>query len=99
MYYFLLVGSTFHKTISHYKTSYDFVLEVLVEELQEIWQEVQAYNASAFLEQHKLFNLQAILMWTIHDYSAYGLISSCSTKGYIACPKCGPNFLKYILIN
>jgi hypothetical protein len=36
------------------------------------------------------FTLKAILMWKIHDFSAYRLVSRCVTKGYKACPICGP---------
>jgi hypothetical protein len=30
-------------------------------------------------------------MWTISDFPACGLISGICTKGYLACPICGPN--------
>jgi hypothetical protein len=30
-------------------------------------------------------------MWTVNDFPAYGLISGQVTKGYRACPICGPN--------
>ncbi len=33
--------------------------------------------------------LKAILMWRIHDFPAYGIMASCVTKGYHACPICG----------
>jgi hypothetical protein len=29
-------------------------------------------------------------MWTISDFPTYGLISGLCTKGYKACPVCGP---------
>jgi len=32
-----------------------------------------------------------MLLWTIHDYPRYGLISGCATKGYQGCLVCGPN--------
>jgi hypothetical protein len=34
--------------------------------------------------------LRAILMWCIHDFPAYGIMASCVTKEYHACPICGP---------
>ena len=37
------------------------------------------------------FNLQAILMWSIHDFPAYGLLARKVTKGYMGCPPCGPH--------
>ena len=38
----------------------------------------------------KIFNVQAILMWTMHDYPGYGDVSKYSVQGYHACPLCGP---------
>jgi len=37
------------------------------------------------------FKLRGILMWTIHDFPAYGLVARCVTKGYKGSPICGPN--------
>jgi hypothetical protein len=37
------------------------------------------------------FRLKAILMWCIHDFPAYGLVSGQVTKGYRGCTKCGPS--------
>ena len=37
---------------------------------------------------NEVFNLKAILMWTIHDFLAYGNICGCTTKGEFACPVC-----------
>src|SRR5579875_3527624 len=36
------------------------------------------------------FNLRGLLMWTISDFPAYGLISGLCCKGYKGCPECGP---------
>ena len=40
-----------------------------------------AYNST-------LFNMRAIILWTINDYLAYAMMSWWSTKGYKACPTC-----------
>jgi hypothetical protein len=48
----------------------------------EVW-DVANYNGSFH------FMLKAILMWRIHDFPAYGIMASCVTKGYHACPICG----------
>jgi hypothetical protein len=37
------------------------------------------------------FKLRAILMWSIHDFPAYGLLAGQVTKGYKGCPPCGPH--------
>jgi hypothetical protein len=31
------------------------------------------------------------VLWTISDFPAYGLILGLCTKGFLACPVCGPN--------
>src|SRR5450759_1521849 len=36
------------------------------------------------------FTLRAILMWTINDFPAYGLLSGQQVHGYKGCPLCGP---------
>ena len=37
------------------------------------------------------FKLKAILMWCIHDFLAYGLVSGQVTKGYRGCTECEPS--------
>ena len=46
---------------------------------------VDAYDAN----RDESFNLRAVLLWTINDFPAYGDLSGCKVKGYIACPICG----------
>ena len=42
------------------------------------------------------FALQGMLMWTIHDFPAYTLISGQVEKGCAACPICGEgNFAEH----
>jgi len=68
----------------------DVYLEPLVDELLLLWDGVPAVDMSDSTEGNA-FTLRGILLWTIHDYPAYGLISGCATKGYQGCPICGPN--------
>ena len=68
----------------------DVYLAPLIEELQELWRGVKAVDVSGELG-NRNFNLKAILMWCIHDYPAYGLVSGQVTKGYKGCTECGPN--------
>ena len=65
-------------------------LQPLVEELELFWHEVPAYDVSSPRGMGD-FQLWALLLWTIHEYPTYGLISGCATKGYQGCPVCGPN--------
>ena len=76
-------------------------LTPLVEELQRLWEGVIAKDGSILKDSyesiedthntHLNFKLKAILMWSIHDFPAYGLLAGQVTKGYRGCPPCGPN--------
>ena len=35
------------------------------------------------------FTLRAMLLWTVHDFPALGLIAGQTVKGYLACLVCG----------
>lgn len=64
----------------------DVYLEPLIEDLQILWSNgVETYDAFS----GTIFNLKAILLWTINDFPAYGNLAGCSTKGRNACPLCG----------
>ena len=65
-------------------------LALLIEELQELWHGVNDVNVSTDCES-KHFVLKAILMWCIHDYPVYGIVSGQVTKNYTGCTECGPN--------
>ena len=73
-------------------SNFDVFIQPLVDELQRLWsprgvptRDARATNGMS------LFNLRAILMWTLHDFPAYGLISGLTTRGFKACPVCGPH--------
>ncbi|XP_042407837.1 uncharacterized protein LOC121997478 [Zingiber officinale] len=64
----------------------DVYLEVLVEDLQQLWAGVDGvYDAY----RREFFTLKGVLLWTINDFPAYGNLSGCTTHGYYACPVCG----------
>ena len=69
----------------------DVFIQPLVDELQQLWSQggVPTRDARAYMGM-SVFNLRAVLMWTLHDFPAYGLISGLTTKGFKACPVCGP---------
>ncbi|XP_073153431.1 uncharacterized protein [Henckelia pumila] len=74
----------------------DVYLEPLVDDLKKLWDTgVESYDAF----NKSMFNLKAILMWTINDFPAYGNLAGCVTKGKLGCPICGENvcsmWLKY----
>lgn len=64
----------------------DVYLQPLIEDLYELWNN----GVSIFDTMTKsVFNLRAILMWTVNDFPAYGNLAGCKTKGKLACPICG----------
>lgn len=68
----------------------DVFLRPLLNELLQLWRGVAAVDFST-PEESQRFNLRALLMWTISDFPAYGLISGLCCKGYKGCPCCGPS--------
>lgn len=66
----------------------DIYLKPLARELLELWHGVSAVNMSKPLGSRS-FVMKGILMWTVHDFPAYGLVSGQTVKGYVACPVCG----------
>nr|XP_033517647.1 uncharacterized protein LOC104118015 [Nicotiana tomentosiformis] len=67
------------------KSLIDVYMQRLIDELKLLWHEgVETYDIST----KQNFKLQAALMWTINDFSAYGMFSGWSTAGKLACPTC-----------
>ena len=60
----------------------------LVKELLQLWHGVPALDFSQ-IEGSRSFTLRAVVMWTISDFPAFGLISGLCCKGYKGCPSCG----------
>ena len=69
----------------------DIYMTPLLEELLELWKGVPYFDLLDRPGLNKRFNLRAILLWTVNDYPALGLISGQVTKGYHGCVVCGPN--------
>ncbi|XP_009801929.2 uncharacterized protein [Nicotiana sylvestris] len=62
----------------------DVYLQSMIEELKELWDEVETYDAYS----KSNFLMRVAIMWTINDFPAYGNLSGWSTKGKLACPGC-----------
>jgi len=63
----------------------DVYLQPLIDELKELWEiGVETYDALM----KETFQLYALILWTINDFSAYENLSGWSTKGKFACPCC-----------
>jgi len=67
----------------------DIFMAPLIEDLLKLWEGVPAVNMSKPVNERR-FTLRAILMWTVNDFPAYGLLSGQQVHGYKACPLCGP---------
>ncbi len=66
-------------------------MQPLINELQELWQpDILAWDFSIGPNDW-LFNLQTMVLWTISDFSRYGMFLKCTLQGYKACPLCGLN--------
>jgi hypothetical protein len=59
-------------------------LRLLMEELKELWQGVDAYDSHLKCQ----FNLRVAYLWSIHDYLPYGKIDSRCVQGRLNCPVC-----------
>ncbi len=68
--------------------NFDVYLEPVIEELEELWKGVAGLDILQ-PPSCRAFVLKAMLMWTIHDFPGYGLVSGCQHQGYKACPPCG----------
>lgn len=69
----------------HPKKSLDIYLQPLIEELKDLWTNgINTYDVS----KKQNFVMRAVLMWTISDFPAYGMLSGWMTHGRLACPYC-----------
>lgn len=66
----------------------DVFLKPLVRDLLLLWDGIPAVNMNNPPGQ-RAFTLRAMLLWTVHDFPAFGLIGGHVVKGYAACPVCG----------
>ena len=90
--YFVMLCLLIPTQLSLTGSNFDVFIQPLVDELQQLWSRagVLTRDARAYMGM-PVFNLRAVLMWTLHDFPAYGLISGLTTKGFKACPVCGPH--------
>ena len=69
----------------HPKRSLDVFLQPLIYELKLLWEHgVRTYDVSC----KENFQMRAVLMWTVSDFPAYGMLSGWTTHGRLACPYC-----------
>lgn len=69
----------------HPKRSLDVFLQPLIYELKQLWEHgVETYDVSC----QQNFQMRCVLMWTISDFPAYGMLSGWTTHGRLSCPYC-----------
>ena len=90
--YFVMLCLLIPTKLSLTGLNVDVFIQPLVDELQQLWNRegVLTRDARAYMGMSH-FNMRVVLMWTLHDFPAYGLISGLTTKGFKACPVCGPH--------
>jgi hypothetical protein len=90
--YFVMLCLLIPTQLSLTGANVDVFIQPLVDELQQLWSHagVPTRDARAYMRM-PVFNLRAVLMWTLHDFPAYGLISGLTTKRFKTCPVCGPH--------
>ncbi|KAL0419032.1 UNVERIFIED_CONTAM: hypothetical protein Sradi_1316700 [Sesamum radiatum] len=70
---------------SNLKRLIDVYLELLIEELLQLWHMgVRTYDHAT----DWAFMIRAALMWTMNDLPAYGVTSGWNTTGVMGCPVC-----------
>ena len=67
--------------------AFDIFMKPLVRDFLKLWSGVRAIDSSSRTGR-RVFTLRAILLWTVNDFRAYGLISGQQTKGYCGCSIC-----------
>jgi hypothetical protein len=69
--------------------NFDVYLQPIMEELQQLWEGVFAYDVLKPMDS-KTFTLKGVLLWTIHDFLGYGCVVGVAHQRYVACPICKP---------
>ena len=90
--YFVMLCLLIPTKLSLTGVNFDVFLQPLIDELQQLWRRsgVRTRDARSHMGMG-YFNMRAVLMWTLHNFPAYGLLSGLTTKGFKACPVCGPH--------
>jgi hypothetical protein len=86
--FFLLLSLIILGLDSVKSNNFDIFLTLVLDELYKLWIGVQGLDVMQPVGGW-LFTLRVILMWTIHNFPGYGIVSGCQHQGYKACPPCG----------
>lgn len=75
------------------KEKLDVYLQPLMEELKLLWDGAVTYDIS----RKQNFKMHAAVIWTVSEFSAYGMLSGWRTEGKLACPYCMENTKSFTL--
>lgn len=70
---------------------FDMYLQPLLDEFKKLWRWGVPVRDTSREDATSDFNVKAMLLFTVHDYPAYGIVAGVVTKGYKGCVCCGPN--------
>ena len=90
--YFIMLGVLIPGPKSVTAEHFDVFMEPLIEELLDLWTYGVYCMDVAQYKQSSHFVLKAMLIWTIGDFPAYGVLAGCTTNGFVGCPVCGEGF-------
>jgi hypothetical protein len=62
--------------------NFDVYLQLVVEELQELWKGIIAYDMLKLVGSMSL-TLRGVLLWTMCGFLGYGIVVGVSHQGYI----------------
>jgi hypothetical protein len=83
--YFLMLALIIFGNKSVKAENVDVYMQLLIEELQVLWTSVQTFDVFS----KETFMLQAMCIWSVHDFLAFGLFARCVTRGHKGFPPCG----------
>jgi hypothetical protein len=66
---------------NHPRKKLNVMLKPFIEELKELLKGFEAYNVF----KNKIFKLQVVYLWSVHDFLAYAIFVSLSTHGRLTC--------------
>ena len=90
--YFIMLGILIPRPKFVTAAYFDIYIELLIEELLELWEEGVYCMDVARYKESTHFVLKAMIIWTICDFLAYGIMAGCTTNGSVGSPVCGEGF-------
>jgi hypothetical protein len=89
--FFVILALLIPRKKSITSNNFDVYLQLVVEELQQLWEEVTTYDVLKPMGS-RTFTMKGILLWTIHDFPSYDCVVWVAHQGYATCPICGLEF-------